>query len=107
MSVLYPPPQTRIIGYAQAQGKRLPVEIDIAWFRYLSQELYERAGGALGPSTSDLAVSQFDDAGITELYALTYANQDANNQGAEVAALREELQTLRKRMEALEQGVSL
>lgn len=107
MSILYPPPQTRIIGYANAGGQRLAVEIDIAWFRYLSQALYERAGGAMGPSTEDLATSQFEDAGIPELYALTYANQDSNNQSAEVSALREELQALRARMEALEQGVSL
>lgn len=107
MSVLFPPPQTRVIGYANVGGKQVPVAIELAWFRYLSQALYDRAGGALGLSNDELAMSQFEDAGIEETKALVYSNHDAAGQYNEAASLREELAALRARVDALEQGVSL
>ena len=124
MSTLFPPPQTRVIGSATVGGQTVPVVIDIAWFRYLSQALFDRVGGALGVSTDDLALSQFEDAGIEETKAMVFGAMDAQGQAdqslsAEVAMLRErgefdqtpalmaEIAALRERLEALEQGVSL
>jgi hypothetical protein len=52
------------------------VTIDIAWFLFLTQGLYERAGGPLGVSTEDLAASAFEDAGIEEQKATMYALAD-------------------------------
>lgn len=106
MSALFPPPQTRVIGYADVNGQKVPVAIETAWFRYLSQALYDRAGGALGMSNDELAMSQFEDAGIEETKALVYANHDAASQ-FDASALREEVAALMRRIEAIEQGVSL
>lgn len=124
MSTLFPPPQTRVIGSATVGGQTVPVVIDIAWFRYLSQALFDRVGGALGVSTDDLALSQFEDAGIEETKAMVFGAMDAQGQAdqslsAEVSLLRDrgeldqtpalmaEIAALRERLEALEQGVSL
>ena len=123
MSSLFPPPQTRVIGSATVGGQTVPVLIDIAWFRYLSQALFDRVGGALGVSTEDLALSQFEDAGIEETKALVYSAIDAAGQvdkslSAEVAILRErepidqgpelraEIAELKARIKALEQEVA-
>ena len=73
MSALFPPPQTRTIGRVDQRGQ---VNIDIAWFLFLTQGLYERAGGPLGVSTEDLAASAFEDAGIEEQKATVYALAD-------------------------------
>lgn len=64
MTALFPPPQTRTIGFAIVNGQQVPVMVEQAWFRYFAQGLYDRSGGALGVSTSDLAASAFEDAGI-------------------------------------------
>jgi hypothetical protein len=50
-------------------GKPQPLQLDIAWFIYLTQGLYDRGGGALGASTLDLEKSAFEDAGIEETKA--------------------------------------
>ena len=76
MSALFPPPQTRTIGYANVNGQRVPVVVESAWFQYFAQGLYDRTGGALGTSTSDLAASAFEDAGIEELKARLYQLED-------------------------------
>ena len=55
MTTLSPPPQTRTIGTALIAGKPVPVQADIAWFRYWAQSLYDRAGGATGLSNTELA----------------------------------------------------
>jgi len=107
MTTLSPPPQTRTIGTALISGKPVAVQADIAWFRYWAQGVYDRIGGATGASTDDLATSAFEDAGVPELFSMLYALQDATGQANEVAALREELATLRQRLEAIEQGVNL
>jgi hypothetical protein len=69
MSALFPPPQTRVIGRATVGGVSQPIELDYAWFLYLTQGLYDRAGGALGASTLDLEKSAFEDAGVEETKA--------------------------------------
>ena len=55
MSALSPPPHTRVIGTAVVAGKPVPVQADIAWFRYLTQGVYDRIGGATGASNTELA----------------------------------------------------
>ena len=55
MTIFSPPPQTRTIGTALIAGKPVPVQADIAWFRYWAQSLYDRAGGATGLSNTELA----------------------------------------------------
>ena len=107
MTALVPPLPTRVIGYAVINGQQVPVMSEINWYRYWANGIYDRIGGAVGSSTDDLSASQFEDAGIEEAKALIYANHDAISQANEVASLREELATLRQRMEAIEQGVSL
>lgn len=62
-------PQARIpIAWAVVNGVRVPCEVDIEWMR-LFFGMYDRAGGANGVSTTDLAISQFDDSGIPEAIA--------------------------------------
>jgi hypothetical protein len=55
MTTLSPPPQTRTIGTALVGGKPVAVQADIAWFRYWVQGLYDRAGGAIALSNTELA----------------------------------------------------
>lgn len=55
MTVFSPPPQTRTIGTALVAGKPVPVQADIAWFRFWAQSLYDRVGGATGASNAELA----------------------------------------------------
>lgn len=43
--MLFPPPQTRTIGSVSYGGKTEPIQLDIAWFIYLTQGLYQRVGG--------------------------------------------------------------
>ena len=104
MSTIVPPVQTRTFGVVKPDGT---VEVNIQWYRYLVQDLFDRVGGFVGPTINDLAAAQFEDAGIEEMKALAYSNSDASNQSPEVSALREELAALRSRVEAMEQGVSL
>ena len=67
MTTLSPPPQTRTIGTALIAGKPVPVQADIAWFRYWAQSLYDRVGGATGASSAELAALI---AAITEGHAI-------------------------------------
>lgn len=55
MTTLSPPPQTRTIGTALIAGKPVAVTADIAWFRYWVQGLYDRGGGAIALSNTELA----------------------------------------------------
>ena len=55
MTIFSPPPQTRTIGTALIAGKPVPVQADIAWFRFWAQSLYDRVGGATGASSAELA----------------------------------------------------
>ena len=67
MTTLSPPPQTRTIGTALIAGKPVPVQADIAWFRYWAQGVYDRIGGATGASSAELAALI---AAITEGHAI-------------------------------------
>lgn len=55
MTTLSPPPQTRNIGSVLIGGKPVPVQAEIAWFRYFAQGIYDRVGGATGLSNTELA----------------------------------------------------
>jgi hypothetical protein len=55
VSALSPPPQTRTIGTALVAGKPVAVQADIAWFRFWAQGLYDRAGGAIALTNTELA----------------------------------------------------
>lgn len=55
MTTLSPPPQTRNIGSVLIGGKPVPVQAEIAWFRYWAQGQYDRMGGATGLSNTELA----------------------------------------------------
>lgn len=76
------------------------------WFRW-ARDITERAGGVTGMGSEELAMSQFEDAGIEETKALLYAVNDSQAQANEIAELREQVLALLLRIEAIEQGVSL
>ena len=63
------------IGFVSVSGQRLPVDIHPEYLRAFSS-LTERVGGVIGPSTDDLALSQFEDAGIEEVKAQTASLRD-------------------------------
>ena len=97
------------------------------------QQLYERVGGAIGESTTDLNASLFEDAGMSETNATLFAVEDAANQAplpvpllpddpllpvaqlfaafeslaAEVAANRDQIAELTKELDSLKQGAIL
>lgn len=83
------------------------------------RELWLRAGGALGPSTNDLATAAFEDAGIEELKATLYALENtalqmrAEQQAQQIEALHSDVRDLRsevhrmaQQINGIEQGVS-
>ncbi len=108
MSALFPPPQTRTIGYAKVNGQRVAVEVEAAWFQYFAQGLYDRAGGALGASTGDLEASQFDDAGIEELKFAAYRLQDqVETMASEINELRERLKVATRQIQDINEGQML
>ncbi len=49
------------------------------WYRW-ARDVTARVGGVTGASTNDLAESAFEDAGIEEIKALTFAVSDAAGQ---------------------------
>jgi hypothetical protein len=48
--------------------------------QFFVRELWLRAGGALGPSTNDLATAAFEDAGISEQLGMIQALADGGRQ---------------------------
>lgn len=105
MTALFPPPQTRTIGKVNVAGKPQPLELDIAWYLYLTQGLYERVGGALGVSTADLEAAAFEDAGIEELKLGIYRLTDqVNEMASEINALRERLTVAYRQLQDLNEG---
>lgn len=76
------------------------------WYRW-ARDITERAGGVTGMGSHELALSQFEDAGIEETKALLYVTSDSLAQQNEIAQLRELVAVLAARIEAIEQGVSL
>jgi len=92
MSTLLTPPKSNIpIGSVRIDGKDLHVAIAPEWLRYLSQSLYERAGGY----TSSGNLDEIADAAL------------ATDQLLSVAALQAEVDELRARIQELENGVQI
>jgi hypothetical protein len=114
---LTPQPFRIPIGYLDDDGKSVIVSSE--WFTYLTQELFVRAGGTIGSSTTDLSVSQFDDAGIPELSAEMAAihaefrvipqhlhEPTTILQGDEVSELRARVDVLEAELKGIKQGLS-
>lgn len=107
------------IGWANVAGQRVAVEIHPEYLRYF-ESLMARVGGVTGAGTEDLALSQFEDAGVEEhkhaLFSLAddvaqspIAVIDAveSDTGASVEELREQVAELTKAVEALQQGFQI
>jgi hypothetical protein len=104
------------------------------WYLFL-QGLFNRVGGSLGDSTTELSLAAFDDSGTEELEAMLYSASDglwqsppqpampADEQAqmfpsfepitpdpdplADLAALRAEVDALRQAIQSLQQGTTL
>lgn len=76
------------------------------WYRW-AFDITARVGGVSGQSTTDLAESQFEDAGIEEIRLGVFKLADEFGQQQMLAQMREELAALRQRVEALESGTTL
>jgi ubiquinone biosynthesis protein UbiJ len=113
MSYLTPPKSNIPIGSVVIDGKRQQVTIDPEWLRYLSQALFDRAGGTSGSSTTDLSTSAFEDAGIDDTKVALERLADevrlappaqVQDQADNLANLIAEIDALRRRVDALELG---
>lgn len=84
------------------------------------RELWLRGGGAIAPTNDELLLSEYADAGIEEAKATLYALADTtamapiqtphaqfDDASGELSGLRAELDAMRKRIDALEQGYQL
>jgi len=92
MSTILTPPKSNIpIGWVMLNGKRAQVQIDSEWLRYLSQGLYERAGGY----TSN--------ANLDEISAVALSVDELPS----ASVLMAEIDELRARIQALEDGVQV
>ena len=107
------------IGWATVAGQRVAVEIHPEYLRYF-EALMTRVGGVTGAGTDDLALSQFEDAGVEEHKHALFKLADAVAQspiavidaiesdiGASVEELREQVAELTKAVEALQQGFQI
>lgn len=87
------------------------------WYLFF-QGVFDRIGGANGPSTTDLSSSLFEDAGSGETNALLFTAEQAFSQIppmldsapveillAELAELRDQVSELRKELDAVRQGI--
>lgn len=111
-------PQGRIpIGVAIVNGQRVMVDVDPEWMRFFTI-LTARAGGITGVSTTELVESSFEDAGINEMQAQMYANEQGQNQRPPVvfldsepldniAELHARISVLEAEIQALRQGLYL
>jgi hypothetical protein len=114
MAVLDLFPARVAIGHVNKQ----PVYASDEFLRAL-RVAFLRLGGAIGPSTTDLAVSDDDDSGLEEFKAemfkaLTgldlqprYEPSREDQLEAEIASLREEIAVLRTAIDAINQGAEL
>jgi len=86
------------------------------WFLFF-QQIFERVGGTLGQSTSDLGASLFEDAGTSETNATIFSVEQSlsqlppdsiyqlvENLTAELAAQRDILAEVQKELDAIKQG---
>lgn len=105
MSALTKPAGRVTLGWAMFQGQRVPVTIDIEWDRFLSV-LTDRAGGVAGVSTTEIVESAYEDAGINEMQALMFANENGQNQRPPEVCIESQdfdnAAELRARIDALE-----
>lgn len=88
------------------------------WYRW-ANDITQRVGGVTGSSNDELALSQFEDAGIEEAKAAIYRVADetgiaplpqqeqVDQLTAQVNHLREELAALAQIIQDLQQGTSL
>lgn len=104
------------VGRVNVNGQWLEVETSPEYLRFFF-DLLRRVGGPTGASTNDLTLSQFEDAGIPEIHADLYALRSelwTMPQPVQTVAddpllpqdLREEVEALRARITALEQGTT-
>ena len=108
MTVLAPPPNTRVIGTLTPDGR---VQADIAWFRYWAQGIYDRIGGSTGSSNAELqilidaltvSVAALD-AGLADVVAdVSVITADVAAIAADVATIQGDLTALTARVAALE-----
>ena len=101
MTVLSPPPNTRVIGTLTPDGR---VQADIAWFRYWAQGVFDRIGGATGSSNAELEALI---SALTTTVNAIDATVDAlqiglNDAVADIATIQGDLTALTARVAALE-----
>jgi len=73
------------------------------WFLFL-QGLFIRVGGSTGSSTTDAAVSMFEDAGTSEVDARLRSVEDALQQDPTISAMQADIEALRQQVQSLQQG---
>jgi hypothetical protein len=88
--VIKPPPPTVPFGRT-IDGRA--ITIDQAWDLFL-RALVERVGGTEAPSNTELALAQYDDAGLEEMKAELYRLRDDVRPPLATEPLREPLETL-------------
>ena len=132
MANLTPPRAGIPVGKVTIQGVEYDAMIHPEWLRYLSNGLFDRAGGVAGPSTVEAAQEAGGNAGteearaaITELRSdmeqfanhgriaaseemlLQLASMDPFAMMAQISALREQVATLTDRINSAEQAPAL
>lgn len=106
------------IGWAMVGGQKVQVEVHPEYLRWF-ESLTGRVGGVTGAGTNDLALSQFEDAGIEEhKHAMFRLTDDMgqfppvvempaiDDQPSGVEELRALVAELTKAVEALQQGMT-
>ena len=106
------------IGWAMVGGQKVQIEVHPEYLRWF-ESLTGRVGGVTGAGTNDLALSQFEDAGIEEhKHALFRLTDDVwqmppmvdlsapADQSPGIEELRAQVAELTKAVEALQQGLT-
>lgn len=108
MTILTPPIQAVPIGKATFNGKSVDVMIHPEYLRFLSF-LTQRVGGISGTDTED--IEAIAEAALDQADSVSQAPGESKHAPAEVEdhspALRASVEELARRVDALEQGVSL
>ena len=115
MTTVTPPRVGVPIGTAEVSGRTVQVFPHPEYVKYFSG-LHARSGGVSGPGTEDLTAAQFEDAGIEETKALLHILSNAAGQAPRAeptpenqlheCSLREQMNALALRVQALEQGLT-